>query len=228
MCFTPPVSLATAAIEFGLIFWMQKKYPRAEFLKFGCWFMFLLGLYQFSEFLLCTAPYPDVWVRLGFIAYSFLPAVGLHAALSHTHKKYSVALLYVIPVIASVFVLTPQVMSVNGVCNTIFITTHIFPNTWIGSIAFWLYSGLYYAGFIIWSCLLCIHAYLRERNARVRKLFLFLPVAIALMTVPTMIFIIALPHFDVRFPSILCHFALLLAFTVVLGVRYEHKIRYKN
>lgn len=222
MCFTPPVSLATAAIEFGLIFWMQYKYPRAAFLTFGCWFMFLLGAYQFSEFLLCVAPYPDIWVRLGFIAYSFLPAVGLHAALVFTKKKYSRTLLYAIPVLASLFVLTPHA-AVSGVCETIFVTTHIFPNSWAGSILFWIYSGFYYAGFIIWSSLVCLHKYLHEKNVRRRTQFLFLSVAIALMTIPTMILIIILPHFDVRFPSILCHFALLLAITIFLGVRYENK-----
>lgn len=226
MCYTPPISFATACIEFFLAIYMRVRYKRARMVKFGSVFMMLLGGYQFTEFLLCTTPFTELWTKAGFVIYSFLPAVALHSILFQTRKKItptSIAFIYAMPVIAVLTAMVPDVMVANGVCNTIFVTTHTFQATPIGALSFWAYS-IYYAGFIIASAVMSFNAYLSARNKHERKLFVYYPVAVALMTVPTFIFIVLFPHFGFRFPSVLCHFALLLAAVVFTGIRREEQL----
>jgi len=227
MCYTPPISFATAAIEFTLAIYMRVRYKQARMAKFGPVFMTLLGSYQFSEFLMCVTPYVELWTKVGFVAYSFLPAVGLHSVLYHLKKKLShtkIAFIYAVPALAVVGALTPGIMVAQTLCETVFVTSHIFPNTDIGFLAFWAYS-VYYAGFIIASTVISFNAYLVNRGRKDRVLFLYYPAAIMSMTIPTFVFLVLVPHFGFRFPSILCHFALLLAAIIFAGVRREEMMR---
>jgi hypothetical protein len=50
-----------------------------------------------------------------------------------------------------------------------------------------------------------------------------LPIAVLLMSLPTFILMVIFPFFDIMFPSVLCHFALLLAIVVFVGTYLEHK-----
>ncbi len=226
MCYTPPVSFATALIEFSLAIYMRVRYKRARMVKFGSVFMILLGTYQLSEFLLCVTRFTELWTKVGFVTYSFLPAVALHSALFQLRRNVRpthLAFIYSIPVLAVLSAFVPGLMVASGACNTIFVTTHIFPATDLGMITFWIYS-IYYAGFIIASMVLLINAFIAMRNTRNRKLLIYFPIAVALATIPTFLFLVIFPHFGLRFPSILCHFALLLVVIIFAGVRHEERL----
>jgi len=122
MCFTPAISLATAIIEFalaGVMFFVFKKSKLKNFLTV---FIILLGLYQFSEFMLCSSSYSEFWAIFGFVVYSFLPAVGLHSALFFTKKWRSLFLLYVIPVAVSVFAIGFSNFIIVAQCDRVFVT----------------------------------------------------------------------------------------------------------
>lgn len=185
--------------------------------------MMLLGGYQFSEFLLCVTPFTELWTKVGFVIYTFLPAVALHSVLFRLNKKITtmrLAFIYAVPVVTICAALIPGLMVAQALCETIFITAHIFQPNDLGYFTFWVYC-VYYAGFIIASAVISINAYIMMKSKSDRNLFLYYPAAIALMTIPTFIFLVVFPHFGLRFPSVLCHFALFLAAVVFAGVRRE-------
>ena len=223
MCYTPPVSFATAFIEFALAIYMRVRYGKARMVAFGSALLLLLGSYQISEFFLCTTTYAEFWTKWGYVSYSFLPAVGLHYVLFQLRRKVSTtqkAFIYFVPIVALLASIAPDVIVTQSWCNEVFITAHIFPATNYGLLTFWLYSA-YYAGFIIAASVLSINAFIEERKSKTRMQFVYFPLGIALMTIPTFLFLVVFPHFGFRFPSILCHFGLLLAACLFAGVRYE-------
>lgn len=224
MCYTPTVSLTTAIIEFILAAILPFKYPRATLRYFFALFIFLLGLYQFSEFMLCETGDDIFWVRAGFIVYSFLPALGLHAALYYLKSKINRLMLYTVPVALTLTAFTNDQIW-QGTCNTIFITTKTILSQ--HPILFFIYIT-YYAGFTLLICWLAIKEYSRVRSHLKRIMSLTWIIAILLMSVPTFVLIIIFPELGLRFPSVLCHFALLLALVTFVGVRMEHQLRSKR
>jgi hypothetical protein len=229
MCYTPPVSFATAFIEFALAIYMRVRYGQARMVKFGSALLLLLGSYQISEFFLCTTTYSELWTKWGFVSYSFLPAVGLHYVLFQLRRKVTtthLAFIYIVPVLALLASIAPDVIVTQSWCNEVFITAHIFPATDYGMLTFWIYSA-YYAGFIMAASVLSINAFIAARKTQDRIQYVYFPLGITLMTVPTFLFLVVFPHFGFRFPSILCHFGLLLAACLFAGVRHD-ELKRKN
>jgi hypothetical protein len=93
-------------------------------------------------------------------------------------------------------------------------------------LTFWIYSA-YYAGFIMAASVLSINAFIAARKTQDRMQYVYFPLGITLMTVPTFLFLVVFPHFGFRFPSILCHFGLLLAACLFAGVRHD-ELKRKN
>ncbi len=105
MCFTPIVSLSTAIVEFVVATAILVFCRKSLINRFFPLLIYILGFYQFTEFMLCTSNYPFFWAKMGFITYSFLPAVGLHFVMKLTNRKYNYITLYMIPVIFSLMAL---------------------------------------------------------------------------------------------------------------------------
>lgn len=103
MCFTPLVSIITAITEFciaGYLFYRikdRKLYPLAFFVLF-------LGLYQFTEFMLCTSSSQVIWARIGFAVYTFMPMLLAHFFFNLCRKKLNLYT-YFIPVFFSLLAL---------------------------------------------------------------------------------------------------------------------------
>ena len=93
MCFTPAISLTTALIEFIIATFILVKYKRYVVPVFFAILVYVLGIYQFTEFMLCTTNNAFLWAKLGFITYTFLPAIGLHFAFRLTKKVRSTCFL---------------------------------------------------------------------------------------------------------------------------------------
>lgn len=222
MCYTPTVSLATAVIEFALAIFIPWRYRRASLRYVYAVLIFLLGAYQFTEFLLCTTDYPELWVKTGFVIYTFLPALGLHAVFKYLKYDFkSIVLIYLLPILFSFMAISSENIAA-GTCNAIFITTKLsmMKNAWI-----FLSYAAYYAGFIIWASVMAFNLYLKNRKNLKQKMYITFPIAVLLMSLPTFILITIFPFLEIRFPSILCHFALLLALTALVGIRLEDKLK---
>ncbi len=229
MCYNPTVSLTTAIIEWTLGIIIPWKYSRNRVCYFSSALMFFLGLYQFTEFMFCKTNQTDLWIRIGFIAYSVLPSIGLHTTLYYFKIKFNIFWLYIIPAIYIIGAALVSNFVVDGQCHDIFVTArNLFNNvdSPLASIRFGIYAAYYFC-FILIACLICIRAYMKETNNKKQKVILAFPTAVFLMSFPTFILIVIFPALNIQFPSILCHFGLLLALMIFIGARWDHELNTK-
>ncbi len=216
MCYTPIVSLTTAIIEWLLAALILVYYTKSRLGKYGAVLLILLGCYQFSEFMLCVSGQAELWGTIAFLSYTFLPAIGLHAVLAFHKKKVHPILLYSLPVIFSIVALVKKPFIVHGSCETMFVTIL----TYFSRSSQWIFYAAYYFGFIITAILLLIHK--REKGAR-GKACLAMLIAFVIMFIPTLILIGIFPALYIKFPSVLCHFALLTSAAFFIALHYDNK-----
>src|SRR5437016_502655 len=84
-CFTPLVSLSTFIIEICFALYVFLKYKATTFSRLSIAILVCLGVFQLSEYLICTA-YNDMWIKMGYTAVTFLPALGMHTIATITRR----------------------------------------------------------------------------------------------------------------------------------------------
>lgn len=218
MCFTPAVSLTTALIEWALAIVLLTFYRRSTLRVFGAVLLFLLGAYQFSEFMLCTTNNAELWGTAAFLSYAFLPAVGLHAIAAYLRRRINPALLYGLPTVFAFVAVAQEPFIRHAACETLFVTIRTYFSAGIP----WLAFAAYYFGYILTAFLMLRHALRSERGSR-KVACRWLLAAIFLMFIPTLVLMLIFPALRVRFPSILCHFALLTAAAFFIAVHKDGK-----
>jgi hypothetical protein len=79
-CFSPPVMLATLIFEFGVAAYAIWRYKMNVFTRLVVSTLLALGTFQLAEYFVCTgnAGHAPAWSRLGFVAITTLPPLGLH------------------------------------------------------------------------------------------------------------------------------------------------------
>lgn len=215
MCFTPAVSLTTALIEWVLAVIVLYKFRKSILAPYFACVLFLLGFYQFTEFMLCMTSHAELWGTAAFIGYTFLPALGLAAVLAYTKRKVvHNELIYVLPVVFAFAALIVRPFIVQGKCETIFVTIlTVFSQNAAG----FIYTA-YYIGFIILMAYFASVGLNRTKDKNRRKVCLALIASVLLMTIPTILVVAIFPALSIRAASILCHFALLTAVASFIAV----------
>jgi len=210
MCFTPQVSFLIFAIEFILGLIVLWKTPKGKYhgtYVLSALILFCLGLYQFSQFGLCTFNDINLWGRMGFLAYNILPALGLHLAYSLTNSnRRSLYAIYAFPIFFGLAALFLKNFVTSAQCSTVYvIVEHVWTPLWQN-----IY-GVYYALFTILMAIVLWDAIKKERTVQRRKILWAGLAGLIAFTVPTFVLIILLPALKLAFPSIFCEFALLFA-----------------
>ncbi len=219
MCFAPWVSLGTFSIEFLLAIWIIFLGPKKLLNRVGAAVLIFLGIYQFTEFMLCLSGNTLFWGKMSHLAYTFLPALGVHWAYALTKSKKKLIYLYLLPIIFSALVLaTPNFVQTAG-CDRYFISVIL---SWTSALWLWSYA-LYYGGFVVISAFIIIQAMVNENNRKQRKLYAWGLTGLLAFTVPTLLLILFFPMMNIMFPSILCEFALLFGIIVTYTVHLSKK-----
>jgi len=88
-CFSPPVMIATFAIEIALLILLIINHKLNKSAKLICMTLFFLALFQLCEYFVCGGMGVGAlqWSRLGFVAITTLPPLGLHLIHSIANKK---------------------------------------------------------------------------------------------------------------------------------------------
>lgn len=225
MCFTPWISLSTAIVEFvlaGILIFGFKKYRLRYF--WGA-LILLLGLYQLVEFFLCSTQQALFWAKLGFITYTFLPALGVHTALRFLNKKANLYLLYFLPAAYTLYAMLTRGFVLTATCEKVFVKAQTIitqPQGLFQNFASAIYV-LYYVGFVTIFIFLLWAAYRHERSRRKKRVELLDIGAGILMIVPTFVLIVIFPFLGLMFPSVLCQFAIFVAVLVFIGCYMDNK-----
>ena len=213
MCFTPAISLTTFIIEFAVATFILIRYKNYLVPVFSAILIYVLGFYQFSEFMMCISANPFFWAAIGFSMYTFLPAIALHMTLRFTKKKFPSWVLYIIPIVYSVFALWKSDFVLGVFCfkvyvivkNVLFLGDHYIFTT--------IYM-VYYFGFI---ALMFFFLLKHLKNKHMSKIYSWwLVLGVITLAVPVFLILI-FPAINSAFPSIYCEFALGLTIAAVAG-----------
>jgi len=224
MCFTPIVSLSTAIFEFAVATFIFFYYRKSKISKAIIILIYCLGLYQFSEYMLCMSSDPVLWAKIGFIAYTFLPALGLKTFLKYTGKKQNNLLIFIVPILYSAFAIITEKFILESSCEKYFVTVKNMFWAHTNIIPMILYS-CYYFGFIAYVCYLIINHYIKTKNTLKRKRDIVFFIGIFTSLLFALVFLFIFPALSVRFPSIYCHFAILFAACTLIGYYIDKKIK---
>jgi len=79
-CFSPPVMLATLAIETALALYTIWRYNMTVIVRLAVVMLLALATFQLAEYFVCTGigSMAAPWSRVGFVAITALPPLGLH------------------------------------------------------------------------------------------------------------------------------------------------------
>lgn len=178
MCFTPAISLATATVEFAITGYLAHPKQPKELRPLAA-FTFALGLYQFTEFLLCMTEWADVWARVGFAAYGMLPILLLHSFMRLAGKKLRLEL-YALPIVLISYAVLQGQFVLEAGCNLLTVSIkHIaFDQQPLMLVAFFAYYGFF--------PLIALGIYTRyairkstgESNMKLRMALSFIPLAV--------------------------------------------------
>jgi len=229
MCFTPLISISIAIIEFALASTLLLFFPKSKFRDFFAAFIYILGFYQFTEFMLCSGN-GVFWATIGVVTYSFLPAIALHAVLKIFKKNFNIIWVYIIPLIASILAITIPGFIVQASCEKYFISIDTIITS---SPSFLLLAALtiyivYYFGFLALTYAIILKDYIKQKNKIKREIEVVEMVGILLMIIPTLVLLILFPVFGIMFPSVLCAFAIFVAIAAFIGVYLKGKLKKKK
>lgn len=215
-CFSPPIMLITLLIEFGFAAYVFWRYKLTTVSRLVIALLVFLGIFQASEYIVCTGALgiqAGTWSRLGYSAITLLPPLGIHLSMAIS-GNYNKPLLYSAYASSAAFI-GYFVLHTGAISGATCYANYV---VFSGSNAFmgWLYS-LYYYGWLMTGIAVAWRRATGKLTAPLRALV----AGYAAFIVPTTFFNIVDPSTIAGIPSIMCGFAVLLAFVLTLKVAPE-------
>lgn len=220
MCFTPIISITTAIFEFTVATFILLYYKKSKLKISIPLFLYFLGFYQLTEFMLCTTNNPEIWARLGFITYTFFPVLALYITLDLIGKKKSLWIL-IFPIIFSAFALTNDFI-INSSCEKYFISVESLFYTTSSIIPALIYWA-YFFGFIFYITYLSINYYIKTKSEVKKKLEIDLFIGIFLSLSAAFVLLFLFPFLAIQLPSVYCLFAIIFAICALIAYYLDNK-----
>lgn len=202
----------TFAVEIIMAVYVVWRYKLNTVSRLAALILLFLAAFQLAEFMVCTGSADTAmwWTRLGYIAITALPPLGLHLAYELAKIKrrpwlwpaYGTAAAFAI-----YFLLAGHAFS-GQACLGNYVIFELAP--WAGG----LYT-IYYYGWLAVGIALAVHFARHIRRKRTRLALIGLIVGYGAFIVPTVAVSLASPDTIRGIPSIMCGFAVLFAFILV-------------
>jgi hypothetical protein len=214
-CFSPPVMIATFIIEIVLFVWAGVRYKASLTRRLAMAMLLFLAMFQLAEFFVCGGLGVDAatWSRLGYVAITTLPPLGLHLIATIAGYKPRA------PIVAA-YVLGLAWIAVFGFSEGAF-TGHQCAGNYV---IFQLRSGVggwyfvYYYALLFAGMALAASAAARTRRKKTRQALHGMIAGYLVFLVPTTIVNTLNPATLEGIPSIMCGFAVLYALTLFFYV----------
>lgn len=219
-CFSPPVMIATMVIETALAIYTVWRYKMTVMTRLVTITLIMLATFQLAEYFVCTGigAMAVPWSRVGFVAITALPALGLHITygLAGKQGRRLVHAAYVLMAAFMVsFLLAPGIFTGHQ-CTGNYVIFEFTANI-TG-----LYS-VYYFGWILVGMSLGFH-WASELKARGKKAAKQLQAVQGMILgylvflVPSALAMAVKPSVRRGIPSVLCGFAVLYALILALYI----------
>jgi hypothetical protein len=217
-CFSPPVMLATFLFEIGAMLYiiMRGRATRTMWpisLTLAC-----LGFFQLAEWMVCETAWGLSsldWARLGFVAISFLPALGLDTGYRLRGKvdgvRYVVMVGYGVALAFSAYfwVLSGAITASQCLGNyVLFHTPGAIMNVY----------GLYYYSWLLFTVGWLIKGRPALKELWRRQASLWMALGLMAFLLPVTIANLLYPETFYAIPSIMCGFAVALAAVLLFKV----------
>lgn len=220
-CFSPPVMIATFLFEFLSLIYVFIRYRLNTDSRIVLALLLNLSTFQLAEYMVCeNSAAAMVSARIGYLAITFLPVLGLHlmSRLSKTKISLFLKIAYLLAfAISMYFLFAPNSFDAYE-CTGNYVIFQI------GQVQAWLYSA-YYFGLIIGTICLGLMK-TKKATKTVRRNIYWLIAGYVLFILPVAIITITHPDSRRAVPSILCGFAVL--FAVVLVAKISPRILKKR
>ncbi len=231
-CFTPEVMLATFLTEIALAIYVFIRYRLTTFGRLVAAILVLLGLLQIAEYQVCTSPNQLFWSRLGFIIITLLPVLGLHLISLITGKNHFLKLGYTLMLVYILIFAFASKAITGATCGG----NYIIFNT--QQELSWTYS-VYYFGFLIlgiWEAIENINPVRGRGELRAlaasngmgtenkKDLLIWIILGYGSFMIPMGIIYSLSPEARQAIPSIMCGFALLLAFILAFKIAPKYHL----
>lgn len=206
--------LATFAIEIVFLIYTVWRYRFNELARLASALLFFLALFQLAEYNVCggMGASAAAWSRVGFVAITILPALGIHLLFNIAKKPwnnvtgaaYGMAAAWIM-----VFAFTEKAFS-GHVCAGNYVIFQLKPHL----------GGLYFLYYYLWLFVggyLCVKlsAGLKKEN---REALILLALGYVTLLVPTTTANMLSPETVRGIPSIMCGFAIILAGIITFGI----------
>ena len=214
-CFSPPVMIATCLVELSLAAYMLWRYKMNTVGRLALVLFVALATFQLAEFMVCRGMGGDdlIWSRVGYVAITVLPPVGLQllSVLTKNKAKWLILPAYVAAAAFVVFFVAVG-RSISGhACLGNYVIFQVAPG--FG----WLY-GVYYYGLLV-ATLATGWYYLRKPLPRkLRRAIVGLMLGYTIFIIPATTVNLVDPGTIAGIPSIMCGFAVLLALSLAFIV----------
>lgn len=212
-CFSPPVMLVTLLIEFGLAFYTLWRYKMTTTSRLAVSILISLGIFQLAEYMVCGGlGWSNIqWARVGYVSITLLPALGIHLIITLAGKKkpllVSAAYASCVAFVAFYVLGTNAISGQSCYANyAVFYTQHAITQWFAAYYYGWLMIGTYLA----WQ-------WGMQQPTR-RKTLHYMMIGYLVFLVPTTFFNIIDPSTIKAIPSIMCGFAVLLAYVIVTKI----------
>lgn len=211
-CFSPPVMIATFLFEIFSVLYIIWRYKLNLATQIIIAILVNLAIFQYAEYRICDGG--DIsWAKIGFIAISFLPPLGIHLAsvIAKKNTKY-ISLIYSLAVLFSLFfLLTPTIKA--QVCGGNYVIFEYAKSP----LALILYP-LYYYSLTLIGMILSFKWAQDKKNIKTKTALWSLGIGYSAFLIPTTTVNILAPETTQAIPSIMCGFAVLLAIMLVWKV----------
>ena len=116
-CFSPEVMLATFVIEMILAAYTFMRYRMTSFGMVASAILVMLATFQVAEYQICAGDGGLLWARIGMIAITILPILGLHLILLINNTEKLLKAVYFVAIISVIFFALLPVAITDSVCG---------------------------------------------------------------------------------------------------------------
>lgn len=213
-CFSPPVMMASFAIEIGLLIYAVIRFKMSVAVRLASAILFLLALFQLAEYNVCggMGASAAAWSRVGYAAITLLPPLGIHLIQVIAKRNW--------PIITWLAYLTAAAwVLIFGFSQSAF-SGHVCAGNYIifqlnTSLNYWFYA--YYYGWLLAGVYMSTYFAFKAKKT-VRKALMLLLVGYFIFLVPTTVVNTLDPQTTDGIPSIMCGFAVMFAFILAFGI----------
>lgn len=225
MTYSPALAIATAIFEVSVAVWALRGPGRKPIIRTTSAILLVLAAYQIVEVLICSrAPMAGFMPQMAFIVVTWLPPLGLlliaQLSPSQSHVNYAVSyFMLAVALTIVIWIAFDDRFVSDSVCNIVYAKySNPLPRFRIYSWFYWL--GLF--GMVALSAL----GVRNSNNPGQQRLLKSVLIGSVGFIIPALIVTQFVAPAEGALPSLMCHFALILAISLARLVTIERRSSY--